>query len=179
MNDLAPGVNCPKAQVAIDKQPRQWCRRHVGPAAAEGGAHGADRRARKGAGGARVGRPENSVDPEAGPVGRLAWELRRLRAEAGGPSYRALAKKAHYSVSTLAAVTKGDRLPSLEVLLAFAEACGGKPSPRVGGPVAGRPAGQRGVRGTGRPLGARTPGLHPLVPATRRCSSGARSWSEN
>ena len=73
-----------------------------------------------------MGRPENPVDPEAGPVERLAWELRRLRAEAGGPSYRTLAKKAHYSVSTLAAATKGDRLPSLEVLLAFAEACGGE-----------------------------------------------------
>ncbi|GAU64988.1 hypothetical protein SSP35_01_03250 [Streptomyces sp. NBRC 110611] len=83
---------------------------------------------RKASGGAKVGRPENPVDPEAGPVERLAWELRRLRAGAGGPSYRALAKKAHYSVSTLAAATKGDRLPSLDVLLAFAEACGGKRS---------------------------------------------------
>ncbi|GFE11955.1 hypothetical protein Sgleb_75920 [Streptomyces glebosus] len=89
---------------------------------------GADRRTRRASDGARVGRPENPVDPEAGPVERLAWELRRLRAQAGGPSYRALAKKAHYSVSTLAAATKGDRLPSLEVLLAFAQACGGEPA---------------------------------------------------
>ncbi|MFE1171332.1 hypothetical protein [Streptomyces sp. NPDC058773] len=86
----------------------------------------ADRGGRNASDGGRVGRPENPVDPDAGPVERLAWELRCLRAEAGGPSYRALAKKAHYSVSTLAAATKGDRLPSLEVLLAFAQACGGE-----------------------------------------------------
>ncbi|WP_141747278.1 hypothetical protein [Streptomyces agglomeratus] len=56
---------------------------------------------------------------------RLAWELRHLREKAGEPSYRSLAKKAHYSASTLAEAAKGDRLPTLEVTLAYVKACGG------------------------------------------------------
>ncbi len=56
---------------------------------------------------------------------RLAWELRQLRERAGNPSYRVLAKRAHYSASTLAEAAKGSRLASLEVTLAYVEACGG------------------------------------------------------
>ncbi|MEU4351317.1 helix-turn-helix domain-containing protein [Streptomyces sp. NPDC023838] len=56
---------------------------------------------------------------------RLAWELRQLRERAGAPSYRALAKSAHYSASTLAEAAKGDRLPSLAVVLSYVRACGG------------------------------------------------------
>ncbi|MFI6603915.1 helix-turn-helix domain-containing protein [Nonomuraea sp. NPDC050536] len=74
-----------------------------------------------------MGRPENPVDPEAGPVQRFAWQLRQLREQAGTPGYRHLAKRAHYSPSTLADAAKGERLPSLEVALAYAEACGGDP----------------------------------------------------
>jgi WD40 repeat protein len=73
----------------------------------------------------RVGRPENPLDPEAGAVQRLAWQLRRLREKAGRPGYRALAQRAHYSASTLAEAAKGDRLASLAVTLAYVEACGG------------------------------------------------------
>ncbi|MET8199962.1 nSTAND1 domain-containing NTPase [Micromonospora taraxaci] len=72
-----------------------------------------------------LGRPEKPVDPEAGPVQRLAWQLRQLRERAGNPSYRLLARRAHFSASTLAEAAKGDRLPSLEVTLAYAQACGG------------------------------------------------------
>ncbi|MFK4244752.1 helix-turn-helix domain-containing protein [Micromonospora chokoriensis] len=72
-----------------------------------------------------LGRPEKPVDPEAGPVQRLAWQLRQLRERAGNPSYRLLARRAHFSASTLAEAAKGDRLPSLEVTLAYALACGG------------------------------------------------------
>ncbi|NUK39700.1 hypothetical protein HRW16_01905 [Streptomyces lunaelactis] len=72
-----------------------------------------------------VGRPEKPLDPQAGPVPRFAWQLRRLRERAGGPSYRALARRAHYSASTLAEAAKGDRLASLAVTLAYVEACGG------------------------------------------------------
>ncbi|MED7952152.1 nSTAND1 domain-containing NTPase [Streptomyces sp. BE303] len=74
---------------------------------------------------ARLGRPERFVDPQAGPVERLAWELRQLRDRAGAPSYRALAKASHYSASTLAEAAKGERLPSLAVVLAYARVCGG------------------------------------------------------
>ncbi|WP_283136368.1 hypothetical protein [Rhizohabitans arisaemae] len=73
----------------------------------------------------RAGRPEGSIDPDAGPAERFAWELRLLREEAGAPGYRALARRAHYSASTLAEAARGRRLPTLEVTLAYAEACGG------------------------------------------------------
>ncbi|MFI0369241.1 hypothetical protein ACH35V_15260 [Actinomadura sp. 1N219] len=61
----------------------------------------------------------------AGPVERLAWELRRLRDRAGRPSYRVLAERAHFSRSTLAEAATGMRLPTLEATLAYAVACGG------------------------------------------------------
>ncbi|MFD2683561.1 helix-turn-helix domain-containing protein [Streptomyces phyllanthi] len=73
------------------------------------------------------------MDPEADPVQRLAWQLRRLRERAGSPSYHALAQRAHYSASTLAEAAKGDRLASPAVTLAYVEACGGD---RVGHLVA-------------------------------------------
>ncbi|MFD7667354.1 hypothetical protein [Streptomyces sp. NPDC059788] len=66
------------------------------------------------------------MDPHAGPVERLAWELRQLRERAGTPSYRTLAKTAHYSASTLAEAAKGERLATLDVVLAYAQACGGE-----------------------------------------------------
>ncbi|MCQ8773644.1 nSTAND1 domain-containing NTPase [Streptomyces telluris] len=56
---------------------------------------------------------------------RLAWELRQLRDRAGITSYRALAKAANYSPSTLSEAAKGERLPQLGVVLAYAQACGG------------------------------------------------------
>ncbi|MFF5718291.1 helix-turn-helix domain-containing protein [Streptomyces buecherae] len=75
-----------------------------------------------------MGRPERSIDPEAGPVQQLAWQLRQLRERAGAPSYRVLAEAAHYAASTLAEAAKGERLPSLPVVLAYARACGGDPA---------------------------------------------------
>ena len=33
------------------------------------------------------GRPESPLDPGTGPVARFAAELRKLRAEAGSPTY--------------------------------------------------------------------------------------------
>lgn len=55
----------------------------------------------------------------------FAGELRRLRQRAGGPGYRELARRAHYSVTTLAEAARGDRFPSLAVTLAYVRACGG------------------------------------------------------
>ncbi|WP_328972474.1 nSTAND1 domain-containing NTPase [Streptomyces sp. NBC_00239] len=65
------------------------------------------------------------MDPEAGAVQELAWQLRQLRQRAGNPGYRALARRVHFSASTLADAARGERLASLEVVLAYAEACGG------------------------------------------------------
>ncbi|TMR89426.1 WD40 repeat domain-containing protein [Nonomuraea basaltis] len=72
-----------------------------------------------------MGRRERPLDPNGGPVARFAFELRKLRQEAGGPTYRGMAARAHYSPATLAQAAAGDRLPSLPVALAYVEACGG------------------------------------------------------
>ncbi|MDX3520106.1 helix-turn-helix domain-containing protein [Streptomyces scabiei] len=74
-----------------------------------------------------MGRPELPVDPAAGPVQRLAHDLRELRRSAGGVSYRAMAEKAGFSVTTLAKAASGERLPSLAVLQAYVRACGADP----------------------------------------------------
>ncbi|GAT70732.1 WD-40 repeat protein [Planomonospora sphaerica] len=70
-------------------------------------------------------RPERPLDPEADALQRFAWELRLLRRQAGNPGYRELARKAHYSATTLAQAARGEKLPSLAVTLAYVQACGG------------------------------------------------------
>ncbi|WP_097274933.1 nSTAND1 domain-containing NTPase [Streptomyces sp. TLI_55] len=72
-----------------------------------------------------AGRREVPVDPAAGPVQRFAFELRRLRAEAGGITYRALASRAGYSMTTLSQAAAGEQLPTLPVVLAYVRACAG------------------------------------------------------
>ncbi|MER5619110.1 helix-turn-helix domain-containing protein [Streptomyces sp. NPDC002215] len=71
-----------------------------------------------------AGRREVPVDPGAGPVQRFAFELRKLRTEAGGITYRVLAQRAGYSVTTLSQAAGGEQLPTLPVVLAYAAACG-------------------------------------------------------
>jgi serine/threonine kinase PknH len=71
-----------------------------------------------------VGRRELPVTG-TGPVEEFAQELRRLRVSAGTPSYRLLSRKAGYSPSALSAAASGAALPSLELALAYAGACGG------------------------------------------------------
>ena len=60
-----------------------------------------------------------------GPAQRFAVALRELRRSAGSPTYRVLAKRAHYSATTLAQAAAGERLPTLAVALAYACACHG------------------------------------------------------
>ncbi|MFF4284485.1 hypothetical protein ACFY0R_04070 [Streptomyces sp. NPDC001633] len=72
-----------------------------------------------------MGRPEKAIDPTDGPVQRFAYELRKLRDQAGGPGYRAMARRAGYSAVTLSQAAAGERLPSLPVLLAYVRACRG------------------------------------------------------
>ncbi|MFD3309474.1 helix-turn-helix domain-containing protein [Streptomyces sp. NPDC058694] len=72
-----------------------------------------------------AGRHEVPVDPAAGPVQRFAFELRKLREEAGGVTYRAMAKRAGYGVTTLSQAASGEQLPTLPVMLAYVRACGG------------------------------------------------------
>ncbi|MER6563530.1 WD40 repeat domain-containing protein [Streptomyces sp. NPDC001027] len=72
-----------------------------------------------------MGRPERPVDPEAGPVQRLAHELRELRKSAGSPSYRTMAGAAGFSAASLSNAAAGKRLPSLAVVQGFVRVCGG------------------------------------------------------
>ncbi|WP_283133245.1 helix-turn-helix domain-containing protein [Rhizohabitans arisaemae] len=75
-----------------------------------------------------MGRRESPVDPAEGPVQRLAYELRKLRQEADGLTYRAMARRAGYSITTLSQAAGGERLASLEVVLAYVQVCGGDPA---------------------------------------------------
>ncbi|RFU37394.1 XRE family transcriptional regulator [Actinomadura logoneensis] len=75
-----------------------------------------------------MGRPERPLDRDAGPVPAFADELRKLRRAAGNPSYRVLASRANYSHTVLSDATRGERLPTLAVTLAFVRACGGDPA---------------------------------------------------
>ncbi|MFD3581195.1 hypothetical protein [Streptomyces sp. NPDC058683] len=74
-----------------------------------------------------MGRREKPLDPAAGAVERFAFELRKLRDEAGTPTYRAMGLRAGYSGPTLSAVAAGERLPTLPVVTAYVVACGGDP----------------------------------------------------
>ncbi|MFJ4567697.1 hypothetical protein ACIP4U_29195 [Streptomyces caelestis] len=75
-----------------------------------------------------MARPERPVDPEAGPVQRLAHELRELRRAAGGPSYRTMAATAGVSATTLSQAAAGERLPSLTAFRGYVRACGADPA---------------------------------------------------
>jgi WD40 repeat protein len=69
-------------------------------------------------------RRERPLDAEDGPA-RFAAGLRELRARAGNPPYRELARRAHYAAGTLSDAAAGRKLPTLAVALAYVQACGG------------------------------------------------------
>ncbi|GLF99909.1 nSTAND1 domain-containing NTPase [Streptomyces yaizuensis] len=56
---------------------------------------------------------------------RFAHELRKLREETNGLTYRAMARGVPYAVTTLSRAAAGEQLPSLAVTLAYVQACGG------------------------------------------------------
>src|SRR5882724_10291095 len=74
-----------------------------------------------------MGRTARLVNPDDGPLQSFAHDLRQLREKAGNPTYRALAKTAGFSASTLGEAAGGVHRPSLDVTLAFVGACGGDP----------------------------------------------------
>ncbi|UUU19470.1 nSTAND1 domain-containing NTPase [Streptomyces sp. DSM 40750] len=67
-----------------------------------------------------MGRREKPLDPDAGPMERLAHDLRTLREKAGKPTYREMAKRAGYSASALSQAAAGEQLPSPELVRAYA-----------------------------------------------------------
>ncbi|WUH92043.1 hypothetical protein OG900_19275 [Streptomyces sp. NBC_00433] len=72
-----------------------------------------------------AGRPERALDPAGGALRELAYGLRQLRAEAGSPTYREMARRSGCGASTLSQAAAGERLPSLPTLRAYVGACGG------------------------------------------------------
>jgi len=72
-----------------------------------------------------MARPEKPVDASGGPAATFANELRQLRARAGNPTYRDMARSALFSSSVLSSAASGTRLPTLQVTLGFVAACGG------------------------------------------------------
>ncbi|MFI7121906.1 helix-turn-helix domain-containing protein [Amycolatopsis sp. NPDC049868] len=70
-------------------------------------------------------RAERPLEPDGSALAEFAADLRKLRKTAGGPAYRELARRVHYSSTTLSDAAGGRRLPSLEVTLAYVRACGG------------------------------------------------------
>lgn len=72
-------------------------------------------------------RSERPLDSAHTPLARFAADLRALRRAAGTPTYREMAARSHYSVSTLSEAAGGRRLPTLGVMRAYVTACGGDP----------------------------------------------------
>ncbi|WP_112274429.1 nSTAND1 domain-containing NTPase [Lentzea terrae] len=74
-------------------------------------------------------RGERPLGPEDTALLKFAGDLRRLRDQAGKPSYRELARRANYSPTALSDAAGGRKLPSLALTLAFVRACEGDPAP--------------------------------------------------
>ncbi|MER0240913.1 WD40 repeat domain-containing protein [Streptomyces sp. HSW2009] len=74
-----------------------------------------------------MGRSQRPLNPHDGPVEAFAVALRTLRSGAGNPTYRAMAQRAGYAVTTLSQAAAGERLPSLPVTLAYVRACKADP----------------------------------------------------
>ncbi|WP_406635326.1 hypothetical protein [Amycolatopsis sp. WGS_07] len=70
-------------------------------------------------------RRERPLDPGGDALSRFAQGLRDLREKAGNPTYRELARRAHYSAGTLSDAAGGRKLPTLPVTLAYVRACSG------------------------------------------------------
>jgi hypothetical protein len=76
----------------------------------------------------RLQRPAEADPPDQladDAVAGFAAQLRELRDRAGRPSYRQLARLAHYSHTALSQAAGGHALPSLAVTQAFVRACDG------------------------------------------------------
>ncbi|HWM06094.1 MAG TPA: XRE family transcriptional regulator [Actinophytocola sp.] len=70
-------------------------------------------------------RGERPLGPGPDVLLRFAGDLRRLRERAGGPTYRELSARAHYSAAALSEAAGGRKLPTLAVTLAYVAACDG------------------------------------------------------
>jgi exopolysaccharide biosynthesis polyprenyl glycosylphosphotransferase len=133
-----------------------------------------------GAGGgmARVGRPEQPLNTSAGPIARLAAELRRLR---GTRTYRELATATGLSIATLRTAAAGEHLPTWNVTRDFAVAC-------AGDEAAVRRLWEDACTWVGRPVTAGSRPSEPPVPGPGEVTSAGqlvdmmrrlRAWAGN
>ncbi|MEV4347006.1 tetratricopeptide repeat-containing protein [Actinoplanes sp. NPDC049596] len=74
-----------------------------------------------------MGRPEVPLDPEHDPLHAFADRLRRLRTEAGRPTYQAMSRAAGRSVAALSGAARGEELPTWQTVTAYVAVCGGRP----------------------------------------------------
>lgn len=72
-----------------------------------------------------MSRREQPLEQGGGVLAQFAGALRLLRDKAGGPTYRELGHRAHYSASTLSDAASGKKFPTLAVTLGYVRACGG------------------------------------------------------
>src|ERR1022692_630498 len=77
-------------------------------------------------GGGLDGQADAASQPAERILPEFATALRELRRQAGSPPFRQLARRAHYSPTTLSVACSGTVLPSLEVTLSLVRACGGR-----------------------------------------------------
>lgn len=70
-----------------------------------------------------MGRKEKQVDATAGPVAEFALALRKVRQEAGNPTYRQMATTVHFSAPALSKAASGKKLPTWPVAEAYLRAC--------------------------------------------------------
>jgi hypothetical protein len=119
-----------------------------------------------------VPRRERPLDDGNTPLLRFAADLRLLRQEAGGPTYRQLALRAHASAASLSVAAGGRRLPTLAVTVAYVEGCGGDVGAwqRRWHDVAAALAAEGGRRdgGAGQAAAVPYPGAAPFRPGDAR-----------
>ena len=70
-------------------------------------------------------RRERPLGPGEDVVVRFAADLRRLREDAGGPTYRDMSTRAGYSAAALSEAAGGRKLPGLALTTAYVTTCGG------------------------------------------------------
>ncbi|MFF4276812.1 helix-turn-helix domain-containing protein [Streptomyces sp. NPDC001536] len=121
------------------------------------------------------GRPERLLDPDAGPVQRFAHELRSLRARAGSPSYRTMSEQARVSVAALSRAASGERLPSVAIVRAYAQACGADPDEWESRLAAADNVAARGTEGGESPY----KGLAQFEPADQELFFGRDELAED
>jgi len=117
---------------------------------------------------------------ETDNVAAFARDLRVLRSKAG-LDYPDMAEKSHYTMRTLASAAGGLRLPTLPVLIAYVNACGGDVAAweeRWGRLTKAGKKGHAALPAAGQEAGAQPPGQGPVPHGQGPIPQGARQSGE-